>query len=68
MTKQQAEWLMASMKKEGWSDVRVEPSMGEGYVIAYRRDRTEAHRRARSLSPSVQARFERENEIRTTAK
>jgi len=43
------------------ADTRVEPEVGSGYVVAYRRDLTEAHRHARALSPSVQAKFERES-------
>ena len=61
MTKPEAEWLAASMTKEGWPDVHVEPEVGSGYVVAYRRTRDEAHRHARALSPSIQARFERTN-------
>ena len=68
MTKSEAEWLMISMIKEGWPDVRVEPEVGSGYVVAYRRHPTEAHRRARSLSPSIQARFERESESQKATK
>ena len=59
MTKPEAEWLMTSMKKEGWPVVRVEPEVGSGLTVAYRRDPTEAHCRARSLSPSIRARFGR---------
>lgn len=62
MTKPEAEWLAASMKKEGWPDVRVEPEVGSGYIVAFRRTRDEAHRHARSLSPTIQTRFERESE------
>jgi len=50
VTRPEAEWLACMMKKEGWPDVRVEPEVGSAYVVAYRYDGTEAHRRARSLS------------------
>ena len=60
MTRPEAEWLARTMKKEGWPDVRVEPEVGSGYVVAFRRARDEAHRHARSLSPTIQTRFERE--------
>ena len=32
MTKLEADQIAAAMKKEGWTDVRVEPSVGDGYV------------------------------------
>jgi hypothetical protein len=48
------------MTKEGWPEVRIEPSIGDGYAVAYRRLPEEAHRRARRLSPGIQARYDRE--------
>ena len=65
MIKPEAEWLARSMKKEGWSDVRVEPEVGSGYVVAFRRTSDEAHRHARALSPSIQAKFERKQQRAT---
>jgi len=57
MTKLEADQIAAAMKKEGWTDVRVEPSVGDGYVVAYRRLPDESFRYARQLSPAARAKL-----------
>ncbi len=60
MTKQEAEWLVRSMKKQGWPEVRIEPSIDDGYIVAFRRLPAEAYRYARRLSPIIQSRCQSE--------
>ena len=67
MTRPEAEWLARAMKKEGWPSVRVEPEVGSGYVVTFRRTRDEAHRHAHALSPSIQSKFDRENSCEKAA-
>ena len=62
MTRQEADTLAAAMRSEGWTEVRVEPSLEDGYTVAYRRRPDESFRRARQLSPAIRARLLLETE------